>query len=295
MYRPLSFCTLKSHKISLALWENCGTFPRRPILNQLSLAKQLEGASGMARFTGGWIKLWRRAVEGDLADNMFLWSLWNWLLYSATWKPTSIIWKGRRRDIPPGTVVMGISELAEKWKCSQSTIKKWLTYLVTSERISLETCSRGTLITIRNWDIYQAKDAEWREQSENEVGTECEQGENEVGLNEEVKKVRKKESKKKNVGIRTEYPQEFDQLWKLYDRRCDKKAAFEEYKKLNLGDPERQDLEKAIRNYVKEAPDRAYRKHFHRFLKSDWRELIIPEVNKSTRRGIAEILGEGPV
>lgn len=147
----------------------------------------------MARFTGGWIKLWRKAVEGDLAQNAYLWALWNWLLYAATWKPTSIIWQGKRRDIPPGTVILGIKEIAEKWDCSQSTVKKWLTYLQSSERIALETSSRGTLITVLNWNTYQSSDSERREPSENEVGAECDQSENEVGLNEEVKKERKKE------------------------------------------------------------------------------------------------------
>lgn len=142
----------------------------------------------MARFTGGWIKLWRRAVEGDLADNMFLWGLWNWLLYAAHWKPSSIIWKGKRRDIPAGTVVLGMAELAEKWECSRTTIKKWLDYLVDSERIYVETCQRGTLVTIRNWDIYQAPFAEERQPSGSEVAAECQLSGSEVALIEEGKK-----------------------------------------------------------------------------------------------------------
>lgn len=157
----------------------------------------------MGRFNGGWIKLWRRAVEGDLADNMFLWGLWNWLLYAATWKPTSIIWNGKRRDIPPGTVVMGMSELAEKWDCSTNTIKKWLNYLVESERIYLEVCTRGTLVTVRNWDVYQAEYAEDCKPSENEVHTDCKPSENQVQLNEEGKKERRKEETS-NLGSQIE-------------------------------------------------------------------------------------------
>jgi DNA-binding transcriptional regulator YhcF (GntR family) len=153
----------------------------------------------MARFTGGWIKLWRKSVEGDLADNMFLWGLWNWLLFAATWKPSSIIWKGKRRDIPPGTVVMGISELAEKWDCSSNTIRKWLNYLVESQRITLEVCTRGTLVTICNWSVYQATDSESCAPSENQVITDCKPSENQVTLNEEVKKLRREETKEKDV------------------------------------------------------------------------------------------------
>lgn len=151
----------------------------------------------MARFNGGWIKLWRRAVEGDLADNVFLWGLWNWLLYAAHWKPSSIIWKGERRDIPAGTVVLGMTELAEKWECSRTTVKKWLVYLENSGRISLEVCQRGTLVTILNWDTYQSPFAERCESSDNEVSAECPQGDNEVALIEESKK---EERKKEYIG-----------------------------------------------------------------------------------------------
>jgi len=228
----------------------------------------------MARFNKGWVKAWRDMVDGDLPQNIWLWGIWNWLLYSATWKPTKIIWKGKQREIPAGSVVMGLVELSNKWGCSINTIKRWLKYLEESERIMLEMCTRGTLVTLRNWDVYQSQELSECTPSENEVKTECKPSENELQLSKEVKKERIKKERKIHVGIRTEYPQEFDQLWNLYSRRCDKKAAFEEYKKLNLGDTERQDLEKAIRNYVQEIPDGSYRKHFHRFLKSDWREFV---------------------
>ena len=195
----------------------------------------------MARFQNGWIKLWRKAVEGDLAENPILWALWNWLLYTATWKATSIIWKGARRDIPAGTVVLGISEIAERWECSQSTVKKWLTYLQSSDRISLETCSRGTLVTILNWDAYQSPYAERREPSENEVGTKCEQGENQVGLIEEGKK-----EEGKNV---RSFVDALSITWKetLKHRGADR----------NLFPFEQDDIFRAIKKFGAEAADHA--------------------------------------
>jgi hypothetical protein len=251
----------------------------------------------MARFGNGWIKLWRSAIEGDLADNPYLWALWNWLLFAAHWKASSIIWKGQRRDIPAGTVVMGISELAEKWECSQSTIKKWLIYLVTSERILLETSSRGSLVTIRNWDIYQAPYAEHREPSVSEVGAKCEPSENEVRLIEEGKKeerrkedgdssffepVKKEESsvffgskKKKTPGIRFQYSAEFEKLWESYGRIGDKKAAFEVFQRLNLSASELDHLPIAVEKYsANYKSDRTYQKHFATFLNSDWRVYL---------------------
>lgn len=84
--------------------------------------------------------------------------------------------------------------------------------------------------------------------------------------------VTRRDVTKKNtlVGILTDYPQEFDQLWTDYGRRGDKKAAFKEYGKLGLQEEEKQTLASAIKNYVASNPDPKYRKHFCRFLQTDW-------------------------
>lgn len=153
----------------------------------------------MSRFSKGWVKAWREAVEGDLPQNIWLWGIWNWLLLSATWKPSKILWNGKQREIPAGTVIMGLVELSAKWGCSKNTIKKWLSYLEKTDRISLETCTRGTLITIRNWELYQTQDQSHCTPSEREVNTNCTPSEHEVTLNEEIqesKKKREREEKK---------------------------------------------------------------------------------------------------
>lgn len=150
----------------------------------------------LARFDNGWVKLWRSAGEGDLPQNIFLWGLWSWLLCAAHWRPATIVWKGKRRDIPAGVVVLGIKELAIKWDCSQRTISKWLHYLHDSERIVLESCSRGTLVTICNWETYQSKEDAACAPSAREVLTACEPTARQVGLIEEVKNIRREEIEK---------------------------------------------------------------------------------------------------
>lgn len=79
---------------------------------------------------------------------------------------------------------------------------------------------------------------------------------------------------KKNVGIRINYPEEFNQIFEDYGRRGDKKEAYNEYLKLKLNPEKLSHLGKAISNYVKSTPEVSYRKHLCRFLKSDWREFI---------------------
>jgi hypothetical protein len=147
----------------------------------------------MARFTGGWVKLWRKAADSDLIGNPYLWALWHWLLYAATWKPSKILWNGSQKEIPAGTVVFSPRELAERWDCSRSVIQKWLHYLHDTQRIVLTASPRGTLVSICNWDIYQGSEINTPLDSDNCETTASSLRVNGEALSEEGKKVRKKE------------------------------------------------------------------------------------------------------
>jgi hypothetical protein len=119
-----------------------------------------EGIGNLARYDGGWFKAWRKAWESDLGRNLYLWGLWQALLYMATWKETKILWEGRQRVLPPGSVVFGYRELADRFGVSHTTIKRWSEYLHDTGRIVLESAPRGTIATICNWSEYQGQDDE---------------------------------------------------------------------------------------------------------------------------------------
>lgn len=145
----------------------------------------------MARFNGGWIKLWRKTIDGDLPGNVYLWALWHWLLLAATWKPSKILWNGKQREIPAGTVVFGLKELALKWECSRSVLSKWLQYLHDTKRIVYETSTRGCVVTICNWEIYQSKEGDTIAEREHGVNTATTPREHGETLNEEVQEGKK--------------------------------------------------------------------------------------------------------
>jgi CTP-dependent riboflavin kinase len=150
----------------------------------------------MARFENGFIKLHRQAYFGDIGTNIHCFGLWCALLCMATWKESKVIWKGKQRVLPPGSVVFGFRELSEKLHCSKNTIRRWLSYLSDSERLVTEHSPRGTLVTILNWERYQGfeqseeqeRDTDGAMEGHDAVMTEGRQ----VTLIEEVKKVRKK-------------------------------------------------------------------------------------------------------
>lgn len=84
-----------------------------------------------------------------------------------------------------------------------------------------------------------------------------------------------KKKGKRQPGIRTEYPDEFETLWKLYGMKGDKKESYEEYLKLNLSLDEREQLSNAIPIYFKTLSEKKYRKDFQRFLNRDWRQHLV--------------------
>lgn len=99
----------------------------------------------------------------------------------------------------------------------------------------------------------------------------------------------KKKKKNTLVGIRLDYPPEFDELWIAYGKRGDKKEAWEEYQKLSLQGEELEILKKSIQSYVV-GTEFQYRKHFCRFLKTDWREYLTstPPVAQKPRASFAQ-------
>lgn len=152
----------------------------------------------MARYANGWIKIDRRMVIEDIGDNVYALALWTMLLALANWKESKIMWEGKQRILPPGSVVFGFREFAERWECSPNTVKKWAQYLHETGRIVLEVCPRGILATICNWTIYQTREDEPRTTSAHSVHTDCTQAAHSVHLNEEGKKERKEEEKGKD-------------------------------------------------------------------------------------------------
>jgi hypothetical protein len=136
----------------------------------------------MARFDGGWIRIERKLLSGDIAQNGLCLSLWVWLLCSASVFESKIRWKNEARTLKPGDVWFSLADLADQWGVSKSTLHKHLRYLEASERLKYESGTQGCIVTILNWRKYQE---DWKgartpqELGSNEDRTEDERCENE--------------------------------------------------------------------------------------------------------------------
>lgn len=144
----------------------------------------------MARHTGGWVKLWRKASLGDINSNYTRGGLFSALISMANIQPSRIDWGGRPRDLERGQIATSLHELAELGQTDRKTVSKHLNYLALRSTIKVEKSKQGVVLTILNYETYQGVDAEWSPQGPHTMDHGMDHG---VPHNEERKNKRKKE------------------------------------------------------------------------------------------------------
>lgn len=137
----------------------------------------------MARFNNGWISIDRKLFESEIFQNDKLFKIWVWLLFRANWKPSRTLWEGNQRTLIRGQVLTGTTEISNEVNCARSTAQKWLKFLEKTGRISVETCPRGTLVTVLNYDEYQSPLEDGRPKDEQSSNTTRTQREHKPALN----------------------------------------------------------------------------------------------------------------
>jgi hypothetical protein len=231
----------------------------------------------MARFDRGWVKLHRKVLESDISTNGHCLAIWTWLLMAASWKEGRIAFNGEQRNLPPGTVIFGVRELAEQLGFSKSTVGRWIQYLAKTQRIRAESGPRGSIATICNWNEYQSDE----DDDGTLVGQQRDNSGTIEGPYEESKKVRRNTARKSG-GIRATYSEEFEKVWNLYGKvgkKSDASKAFEEWK---LTPEEYEHLLKAIPNYIADCRKKERtQQYLGTFLREDWREWYQPAKGNS--------------
>jgi hypothetical protein len=118
----------------------------------------------VARFDGGWVKIYRKIYGRGKQDNEFygdgrLRDLFVTLIVWANMEPTTTQIGGKPQTIGRGQLLTSYRELSACLGISLSTVKRGLDYLVQTERISIKYGTRressGSIITILNYDKFQ--------------------------------------------------------------------------------------------------------------------------------------------
>ena len=130
----------------------------------ISLAGQDAGNGGVAfseseaNMDRGWVRLWRKLDDNPMARDPFWVAVWTYLLRNATHRAHDVMWCGQRKTLQPGQLILGRHALAFQTGVSESRIRRILKRLVFDQQIDQQTTNQSSLITIRNWELYQAND-----------------------------------------------------------------------------------------------------------------------------------------
>ena len=154
----------------------------------------------MARFSGGWIKVYREIIGTDISEHPVRLALFIHLIAMANIEETWVDWGGAPRKCPRGSLVTSYRELAKVVGADRQSVERQLKYLASRDTLLVESETRGTFITICNYSEYQDK-----KKSDETVSIQsCDTDTATVTAtdntsNEELKNIRTKEVKNNNI------------------------------------------------------------------------------------------------
>lgn len=187
----------------------------------------------------GWVKIHRRMLENPVCckDTEYL-AVWIFLLLNAAHTETPFLFNGKKIMLQAGQLVTCKPTIAQKLGISESKIFRILTLFESEQQIEQQITRHGRLITLLSWAEYQ----EDERQTERQLNDNRTTTERQVNANKNIKNVRTKEVKNKDL---KELPEKknFADLVTLTD---------EEYKKIVAkvgGETEAAELIEILNNY----------------------------------------------
>lgn len=113
----------------------------------------------------GYFKSYRRAFDNPLFNDEEAnrYSAWHWMIAQAAWKDTKHCVRGVVTEVPRGSFFTTVRDLMKVWKWGNSKTSGFLKTLEKQDMIRIEIKTGKTLITICNYDKFQADDFEIRQ------------------------------------------------------------------------------------------------------------------------------------
>ena len=115
----------------------------------------------------GWIKLHRKFIDWEWFNSAKHVKLFIYMLLIANHKETK--WRGRL--IKPGQILTGRLKLATGANLTERSVRTILKDLNSTNVVTIETTRQFSIITINNWEQYQANDQQVDQQTTNKRPT----------------------------------------------------------------------------------------------------------------------------
>lgn len=185
----------------------------------------------------GFVKISRGILDWEWYSDTYTARLFFHCILKANWKDGS--WKGQ--PYKRGQFITSLSSLASELGCSVRNVRTALNHLISTGELTSETTNKYRIITVCNYDKYQASDKQVGRQLTNSRQASDKQ----PTTDEEYKEIKNKRSN--NI-----YGCFFEELWKIYPRKKDKASAYKKYQaRINDGYSE-DELLTATKAYAEE-------------------------------------------
>lgn len=106
----------------------------------------------------GYVKLWRRSLRSDVWQNPKVWRVWCWMLMKATHKQIIQMVGYQPVDLNPGEFVFGRKNCSKETKVSENAVRTCLQALKLTNRITIKSSTKFSVVSIINWEQYQDED-----------------------------------------------------------------------------------------------------------------------------------------
>ena len=185
----------------------------------------------------GFVKISRGILDWEWYSDTYTARLFFHCILKANWKDGS--WKGQ--PYKRGQFITSLSSLASELGCSVRNVRTALNHLISTGELTSETTNKYRIITVCNYDKYQASD----KQVDRQLTNSRQASDKQPTTDEEYKEIKNKRSN--NI-----YAPSFEEVWKIYPKKKEKLASYKAYQaRINDGYTE-EELLKATKAYVAE-------------------------------------------
>lgn len=106
----------------------------------------------------GWVKLHRSVFKHWLGTSPDALTLFLYCITRANYEPNKVYFRGEVVEVDRGQFITSTAKISEQFQWSRKKTERLLKLLKKEEQIELKRSNRKTVITVRNYDAYQAKD-----------------------------------------------------------------------------------------------------------------------------------------
>ncbi|EQB34806.1 hypothetical protein M948_20715 [Virgibacillus sp. CM-4] len=130
----------------------------------------------------GWIKLHRQLLGSPIFQNEKLLKVFVYCLLKATHSDHQQLVGKQTVSLKPGQFVFGRRKAAMELDMKESTVRDYMKVLKNDNAITITPTNKFSIITIVNWEVYQSKEDNNRQQNDNKMTAERQQ--NDTNKNE---------------------------------------------------------------------------------------------------------------